>query len=51
MDKSQFVLRCLTWLGANAGMLVELVKACVPLAAVLVAGYALYVVKEKSNGR
>jgi hypothetical protein len=49
MEKEQFWMFLLGWLATSAPLLVELLKALVPVLALCVAGYALYAVSGKNR--
>lgn len=49
MKKEELLLFCLNWLSANAPSLVQLLTALVPVMALGVAGYALYVASKKGG--
>lgn len=51
MEKEDFWIFCLSWLGANAPVLVDLLKALVPVLALVLAAYALHVATEKGRNR
>jgi hypothetical protein len=49
MEKSELVMFCLTWLSGNTPSLIQLLTALVPVMALGVAGYALYVASKKGG--
>jgi hypothetical protein len=49
VKKEELLFYCLDWLAANTPSLVQLLVALVPVMAMGVAGYALYVVSKKDG--
>lgn len=49
METKEILLFCLQWLPANVPSLIQLLGALVPVMALGVAGYALYVTHKKGN--
>ena len=49
METKELLLLCLQWLPANAPTLIQLLSALVPVMALGVAGYALYVAHRKGG--
>jgi hypothetical protein len=49
--KDELVMFCLEWVAANTPSLVQLLGALVPVLALGVAGYALYVTSKKGGGK
>lgn len=49
METKEILLFCLQWLPANAPLLIQLLGALVPVMALGVAGYALYVTHKKGS--
>ena len=49
MKKEDFWIYCLGWLTLNTPVLVELLKALVPVLAMAIAGYALYLIASHKD--
>ena len=50
MEK-ELVMFCLNWLSNNAALLIELLKASVPVLALCVCGYALHAINRRTKDR
>lgn len=49
METKEILLFCLQWLPANAPVLIQLLGALVPVMALGIAGYALYMAHKKGG--